>query len=65
MQNKVYQFLKKEASQEGSVQTWKHDEARINKALLNLIVVDELPIENESFVEYTSTLNGKYCLRRK
>nr|KAJ0185566.1 hypothetical protein LSAT_V11C900474930 [Lactuca sativa] len=57
--------LKKESNGETTVKTWKHDDARIKKALLNLFVVGELPfkfVENEAFVEYTNALNAKVVL---
>ncbi|CAI9289466.1 unnamed protein product [Lactuca saligna] len=57
--------LKKESNGDTSVKTWKHDDARIKKALLNLFVVGELPfkfVENEAFVEYTNALNAKVVL---
>ena len=47
------------------MQTWKHDEGGIKKALLNLFVVGELPfkfVENEASVEYTKALDGKVIL---
>ncbi|XP_023731712.3 putative AC transposase [Lactuca sativa] len=54
--------FKKEPTGEGSVSTWKHDDKRIKKAMLNLFVVGGLPfkfVENEVFIEYTNALNGK------
>lgn len=45
--------------------TWKHDEARIKKALLNLFAVGEVPFKfahNEAFIEYTNALNGRVIL---
>ncbi|KAK1417386.1 hypothetical protein QVD17_26513 [Tagetes erecta] len=54
--------FKKERDGEGSVSVWKHDEVRIDKALLDLFVVAELPfklVENPAFIEYTNSLNGK------
>ncbi|KAD3068074.1 hypothetical protein E3N88_35954 [Mikania micrantha] len=57
--------FKKESNGEGSVSVWKHDEARIKKALLDLFVVTELPfklVENPAFIEYTNSLNGKFVL---
>nr|KAJ0187490.1 hypothetical protein LSAT_V11C900494050 [Lactuca sativa] len=54
--------FKKEPTGEGSVSTWKHDDKRIKKVMLNLFVVGGLPfkfVENESFIEYTNALNGK------
>nr|KAJ0187061.1 hypothetical protein LSAT_V11C900492060 [Lactuca sativa] len=54
--------FKKEPTGEGSVSTWKHDDKRIKKAMLNLFVVGGLPfkfVENEAFIEYTNALNGK------
>ncbi|GJZ61849.1 zinc finger BED domain-containing protein RICESLEEPER 2 [Tanacetum coccineum] len=53
------------ASGTSSLQTWKHDESRIKKALINMFVVAELPfkfVEHEVFVEYTKACNGRFVL---
>nr|KAJ0211926.1 hypothetical protein LSAT_V11C400161910 [Lactuca sativa] len=65
VQNQTTLNFKKNENGENSIGTWKHDEKRIKKALLNLFVVGELPfkfVENESFIEYTNALNGKVIL---
>lgn len=57
--------FKKEPNGETSVQTWKHDDTRIKRALLGLFTVGELPfkyVENEAFIEYTNALNGRVIL---
>lgn len=57
--------FKKEPNGETSVQTWKHDDTRIKRALLGLFTVGELPfkyVENETFIEYTNALNGRVIL---
>ncbi|KAL4591076.1 hypothetical protein LXL04_004024 [Taraxacum kok-saghyz] len=56
------QFHKQVCGEGSSVITWKHDEVRIKKAMLNLFVVGELPfkfVENDAIIEYTNALNGK------
>lgn len=63
--NQTKLSLKKDTSGDASVTTWKHDESRIKKALLNRFVVCELPckfVENEAFIEYTNALNGRVLL---
>lgn len=65
LKNQATLNFKKEANGEASVVTWKHDDVRIKKALLNLFVVGELPykfVENEAFIEFTNALNGKVVL---
>nr|KAJ0227033.1 hypothetical protein LSAT_V11C100045650 [Lactuca sativa] len=65
LENQTTLNFKKNENGENSIGTWKHDEKRIKKALLNLFVVGELPfkfVENESFIEYTNALNGKVIL---
>nr|KAJ0203883.1 hypothetical protein LSAT_V11C500293430 [Lactuca sativa] len=47
---------------EGHVYTWKHDDTRIQLALLGPFTIGELPfkfIENEAFIEFVNALNGK------
>ncbi|KAJ9557436.1 LOW QUALITY PROTEIN: hypothetical protein OSB04_012050 [Centaurea solstitialis] len=63
--NQTKLTLKKDTSRDANVTTWKHDESRIKRALLNLFFVGELPfkfVENEAFVEYTNALNGRVSL---
>nr|GEX87844.1 zinc finger BED domain-containing protein RICESLEEPER 2 [Tanacetum cinerariifolium] len=48
-----------------TLQTWKHDEGRIKKALIELFVVGELPfkfVEHETFINYTHACNGRVVL---
>nr|KAJ0214167.1 hypothetical protein LSAT_V11C400198960 [Lactuca sativa] len=50
---------------EGHVYTWKHDDTRIQLALLGLFTIGELPfkfIENEAFIEFVNALNGRVKL---
>ncbi|CAI9282170.1 unnamed protein product [Lactuca saligna] len=50
---------------EGHVYTWKHDDSRIQLALLGLFTIGELPfkfIENEAFIEFVNALNGRVKL---
>ncbi|GKB43945.1 zinc finger BED domain-containing protein RICESLEEPER 2 [Tanacetum coccineum] len=45
-----------------TLQTWKHDEGRIKKALIELFVVGEIPfkfVEHEAFINYTHACNGR------
>ncbi|CAI9278278.1 unnamed protein product [Lactuca saligna] len=49
---------------EGHVYTWKHDDTRIQLALLGLFTIGELPfkfIENEAFI-FVNALNGRVKL---
>ncbi|GJV35099.1 zinc finger BED domain-containing protein RICESLEEPER 2 [Tanacetum coccineum] len=67
VQQQTHLEFKKNPSGEGtsSLQTWKHDESRIKKALINMFVVAELPfkfVEHEVFVEYTKACNGRFVL---
>lgn len=66
LKNQANLQFKKESNGEGSsVVTWKHDEKRIKKALLNLFVVGEVPfkfVESEAFIEFCNALNGKVVL---
>ncbi|CAI9294139.1 unnamed protein product [Lactuca saligna] len=50
---------------EGHVYTWKHDDTRIQLALLGHFTIGELPfkfIENEAFIEFVNALNGRVKL---
>lgn len=50
---------------EGHVYTWKHDDTRIQLALLGLFTIGKLPfkfIENEAFIEFVNALNGRVKL---
>ncbi|GJW91718.1 zinc finger BED domain-containing protein RICESLEEPER 2 [Tanacetum coccineum] len=54
-----------DANGTSSLQTWKHDESRIKKALINMFVVAESPfkfVEHDVFVEYTKACNGRFVL---
>ena len=67
VQQQTHLEFKKNSNGEGtsSLQTWKHDESRIKKALINMFVVAELPfkfVEHEVFVEYTKACNGRIVL---
>ncbi|PWA44422.1 zinc finger BED domain-containing protein RICESLEEPER 2 [Artemisia annua] len=67
VQQQTHLEFKKNLSGEGtsSLQTWKHDESRIKKALINMFVVTELPfkfVEHEVFVEYSKACNGRVVL---
>ena len=66
-QQQTHLEFKKNASGEGTstLQTWKHDEGRIKKALLDLFVVGEIPfkfVEHEVFFNYTHACNGRVVL---
>ncbi|PWA59364.1 DEAD-box ATP-dependent RNA helicase 50 [Artemisia annua] len=65
VQQQTHLELKKNSNDDGtsSLQTWKHDESRIKKALINMFVVGEIPfkfVEHEAFVEYTNACNGRF-----
>ncbi|PWA55214.1 hypothetical protein CTI12_AA429390 [Artemisia annua] len=67
VQQQTHLEFKKNSNGEGtsSLQTWKHDESRIKKALINMFVVGEIPfkfVEHEAFVEYTNACNGRFML---
>ena len=50
---------------EGHVYRWKHDDTRIQLALLGLFTIGELPfkfIENDAFIEFVNALNGRVKL---
>ncbi|CAI9278304.1 unnamed protein product [Lactuca saligna] len=50
---------------EGHVYTWKHDDTRIQLALIGLFTIGELPfkfIANEAFIEFVNALNGRVKL---
>ncbi|PWA78517.1 zinc finger BED domain-containing protein RICESLEEPER 2 [Artemisia annua] len=67
VQQQTHLEFKKSSNGEGtsSLQTWKHDESRIKKTLINMFVVGEIPskfVEHEAFVEYTNARNGRFML---
>ncbi|KAL4590764.1 hypothetical protein LXL04_003707 [Taraxacum kok-saghyz] len=54
--------FKKDPTGEGHVYTWKHDEARIVKAVSGIFTIGELPfkfVENETFIELINACNGR------
>lgn len=53
-------YIYKRSNEDGSIGTWKDDDKRTKKYLLNVFVLGELSfkfVDNEAFVEYTNALN--------
>lgn len=50
-----------------SVTTWKHNEVRIKKGMLNVFVVGDpfMFLDNKGFIEYTKALNGKLTIQSR